>query len=143
MCTGRIGVEVSSIKVSFVVCTYSKELFQDTLVCIDSLVKQDYADKEILLVMDENIELYNMFASSLPYSVKIIQSPNPGLSAARNLGIINASGDIIVFIDDDAKADTNYIQALLKNYDDRDVAGVTGKIFPMTKPNYPEELYWI
>jgi len=131
------------LKVSVIVCTYSRELFSDTLECINSLTGQDYINKEILLVMDKNDELYKMFLDSIPASVKILVNTNPGLSEARNLGIKNANGDIIVFIDDDASADKNYISALLRNYEDVNVVGVVGKILPKEKPGYPEELYWI
>ena len=63
---------MSNIKVSFIVCTYSKELFPDTLECIDSLTKQDHIHKEILLVMGKNYELYEMFLNSIPASVNIL-----------------------------------------------------------------------
>jgi GT2 family glycosyltransferase len=93
--------------------------------------------------MDENDELYRMFLNSLPEPINIIINVHPGLSEARNLGIKNASGDIIAFIDDDAVADKNYLSSLIKNYEDENVVGVGGKILPKEKPNYPEELYWI
>lgn len=131
------------MKISFIVCTYSKELFSDTMKCIDSIIDQNYTDKEILLVMDKNDILYDMYLNSLPKSVNMLVNTNPGLSNARNLGVKNASGDIIVFIDDDAFADKNYITNLIKNYEDENVVGVAGKILPQSKPNYPEELYWI
>jgi len=135
------------MRISFIVCTYNIEFFSDTVACINSLVDQDYVDdhidKEILLVMDENDKLYNMFLFSIPKSVNIIINKRPGLSEARNLGIVNAIGDIIVFIDDDAVADRRYALNVIKNYDDKKVIGTYGKIFPKGKPNYPEELYWL
>lgn len=130
-------------KISFIICTYSTEFFSDTLECISSLTNQDYDNKEIIIVMDKNDELYDMLIRSVPESVNIIINDIPGLSEARNLGIKSANGDIVVFIDDDAIADKNYISNLIKNYDDEKVVGVTGKIFPKGIPNYPEELYWI
>lgn len=131
------------MKISFIICTYSKELFSDAIKCIDSIISQDYSNKEVLLVMDKNDELYNMFSRSVSRQVNIIINTNPGLSNARNLGIENAKGDIIVFIDDDAIAGNNYISNLIRNYEDENVIGVVGKIFPNGKPSYPEELYWI
>jgi GT2 family glycosyltransferase len=131
------------MKISFIVCTYSVEFFSDTIACIDSLVNQDYTDKEILIVMDKNDDLYSMFLSSIPKWVNIIINTQPGLSEARNLGIKNANGDIIIFIDDDAVVDKYYTLNILKNYDDEKVIGVFGKILPKGKPNYPEELCWI
>lgn len=131
------------MKISFIVCTYSKEFFPDTLKCIDSLINQEYDNKEIILVMDKNDDLYDMFTKSLPKSVNIIINKKPGLSEARNIGIKNATGSILVFIDDDASADKHYILNLVKNYKDEKVIGTAGKILPKGKPNYPEELYWI
>lgn len=130
-------------KISFIVCTYSIESVSDTIECLNSLINQDYVNKEIFLVMDKNDELYDIFFRSLPESVNIIINRRPGLSEARNLGIKNASGDIIVFIDDDASANKYYILNLVKNYEDEKVIGVFGKILPKGEPNYPEELYWI
>lgn len=131
------------MKISFIVCTYSKELFPDTLKCIYSLMDQDYDNKEILVVMDKNDELYEMLVTTVPKSVNIIINSHTGLSCARNTGIKNASGDIIVFIDDDAFVDKHYISNLIKNYEDKNVIGTAGKILPDGKPNYPVELYWI
>lgn len=131
------------MKISFIICTYSKELFSDAMKCIDSIISQDYSNKEVLLVMDKNDELYNMFSRSVPRQVNIIINTKPGLSNARNLGIENAKGDIIVFIDDDAMTGNNHISNLIKNYEDENVIGVFGKILPNGKPSYPEELYWI
>ena len=131
------------MKVSLIICTYSIELFQDTLECINSLISQDYEKKEIILVMDVNHELYNMLHNSIPESVNICINSHKGLSEARNLGIKEASGEIIVFIDDDAIADINYLSNLLKNYDKKGVVGVVGKVLPKQIPDYPEELYWI
>ena|SRR3990167_9177507 len=131
------------MKISFIVCTYSMKSFSDTLKCIYSLVNQDYLYKEIVIVMDKNDELYKKFLISVPKSVNIIVNTRSGLSEARNLGIKNVNGDIIVFIDDDAVADKDYILNLIKNYEDGSIVGVGGGILPEKKPNYPEELYWI
>lgn len=131
------------MKVSVVVCTYSLDLVPDTIECINSLLAQDYPDKEILLVMDQNKKLYEILRNSVPDSVKIVINKTPGLSSARNTGIKHAFGDIIAFIDDDATAAPGFLINLMKNYEDPSVVGVGGKILPKGKPAYPEELYWI
>lgn len=111
--------------------------------CIDLLINQDYKDKEILLVMDRNEELYKMFSEHLSKFIRIIINETPGLVHARNKGIINSKGEIVVFIDDDAVIAENYISNLIKNYDDKKVVCVGGKVLPQGKPSCPEELYWI
>jgi len=132
------------MKITFIVCTYSRELLFDTFKCLYSLINQDYrGSKEILLVMDKDEELYNMFNIIVPKSVNILLNEQPGLSNARNTGIKHATGDIIVFIDDDAFADKQFATNLIKNYKDENVIGTAGKILPDGIPNYPEELWWI
>jgi glycosyltransferase involved in cell wall biosynthesis len=126
-----------------VVCTYSLDLVTDTLKCIKSLLEQDYQDKEIILVVDEDEELSKILRESLTESIKIVVNNIPGLSEARNIGIKNATGDIIAFIDDDAIAAPNFISKLVINYTDQSVIGVGGKVLPLGKPAYPEELFWI
>lgn len=84
-----------------------------------------------------------MYHESLPASVDLIINPIPGLSTARNCGIRHATGDIIVFIDDDATAGPDYLAKLFRNYEDETVIGVVGKILPWRTPGYPEELYWV
>lgn len=130
------------MKLSFVVCTYDRELFDDTIKCINSIMAQSYKDKDVILVMDKDEELYNMFIDRL-MGVNILINRGQGLSDARNTGIKNAKGDIIIFIDDDAYIGDNYISNLIKNYEDKKVVGVGGKILPNGSPNYPEELYWL
>jgi GT2 family glycosyltransferase len=118
-------------------------MYNDTLKCIESLRRQSYENKEILLVLDRNEELYNRYRRSLPPTIKILVNEIPGLSNARNIGVKEASGDVIAFIDDDAYADAHYLSKLMRNYEDNNVIGVGGKILPQEKPKYPEELYWI
>jgi glycosyltransferase involved in cell wall biosynthesis len=62
-----------------------------------------------------------------------------GLTAARNIGVTKASGDIILFLDDDVILDSAYIAAILDVYDkdsSNTIGGVSGLItnFKFTSP---------
>lgn len=131
------------MKASVIICTYSLDLLQDTIESVQSVLSQDYPDKEVLLVMDRNEKLYEALSNALPSSVQIVINEVPGLSEARNTGIKHAKGDIIVFIDDDAVAAPGHLSNLMRNYEHENVIGVGGKAIPRGKPSYPEELYWI
>jgi glycosyltransferase involved in cell wall biosynthesis len=134
-------------KLSVIICAYSEKNVDEVLSCIVSVKSQTLQPYEILLVLDPNEELIEFYKSKVNSDVKILVSNGYGLSFARNTGIRNCRGNIIVFIDDDAVADKNWLQNMVKNYDNLDVVGVGGLSRPLWKYKvpkwFPEELYWI
>ena len=72
--------------------------------CVDSILKQDYRDFELILVddgsQDESCQLMNEYAAS-DSRVKAVSKTNGGVSSARNLGLDIAMGDFIQFVDSD------------------------------------------
>lgn len=74
--------------------------------CIDSVLAQDFADCEILLVDDgstdgESGAICDRYAAAHPEQIRVIHKPNGGLGDARNVGLEAAQGDYLVFIDSD------------------------------------------
>ena len=69
--------------------------------CMDSI---DYPDCEIIVVndgsTDNGAEVVEQYAATHPH-VRLINKPNGGVSSARNIGIGNAKGKYIVFVDAD------------------------------------------
>jgi len=90
-------------KISVVICTHTFDRYSDTMDVIKSLNDQTYSNKEIILIIDRNKELYDKFRNDIkPYKdIKLGLSTLHGLSNARNKGVELSSGDIIAFIDDD------------------------------------------
>lgn len=135
------------MKVSVVISTYTKDRCKDVLRCINSILNQTLKPDEIILVLDPVEDLIEFYKEKVPREVRVVASSGFGLSNARNTGIMNASGDIIAFIDDDAWADMYWLERLIENYQDGNVWGVGGKIVPVfdeKRPKWlPEELDWI
>jgi GT2 family glycosyltransferase len=70
--------------------------------CLDSVVKQEYVNREIIVVDDCSQDGLEKRISARHSDIKVITLPaNLGACAARNAGIRAASGEILVFIDDD------------------------------------------
>lgn len=134
-------------EVSVVVSTYSKDRLSYFLDCIESLRKQSFKAVEVILVLDPIANLVEFYKSRLSDDVKIVVSDKCGLSNARNVGVKNARGEIIAFIDDDAVADVNWLENIIKNYEDPDVVSVGGLIRPLWEKGspawFPEELNWV
>jgi glucosyl-dolichyl phosphate glucuronosyltransferase len=82
--------------------------------CIKSLQKQTFQEFEIVLVysifpegLSELFEECNIFA---------LKENSSTLGAARNLGVRNAKGELIVFIDDDAEAPENWLSRIYSTF---------------------------
>jgi len=62
------------------------------------------------------------------YPVQLITEPGWGFGYARNLGVKNASGDIVFFLDSDCYAEPDWIENALSHFDfNPTIAGVTGR----------------
>lgn len=70
--------------------------------CVNSILKQDYRDFEIIIVDDGSNEDTALYCESLSSSiVKVIHQTNQGLAGARNTGVNFATGEWIIHIDSD------------------------------------------
>lgn len=99
---------------------------------LGSLVDQNRCPDEVIIVLkpsgDGSEQIIEKFSSKLPIKT-VIQREGFFVDAVQ-LGIENASGDIILFIDDDAIAEINFVAKYEKFFDHfRNVGGATGIIF--------------
>ena len=123
------------MKVSVILPTYQRE----NLLCqtIKDLLRQDYTDFE-LLVLDQSptheVET-KRFLDSVASHIRYIHFEKPGVVAACNEGVRNASGEILLFIDDDISIpDNKLLERHVRNYEDPLIGGVAGKILDAANP---------
>jgi len=132
--------------VSVVISTYAIERHDLVSKCIASLRAQTLPAHEIILVLEPDKKLLLHYQGEDTKDVKIVISGERGLSSARNAGVATSHGAIIAFIDDDAIAEEEWLENLMRDFDDPTVIGVGGAIIPMweeTRPKwFPEELDW-
>lgn len=89
---------------SIIIPIYNVEKYVEK--CIRSCEAQDISreDYEIVVINDgspdNSLKIVERIADEYP-NIKIISQPNKGLSAARNTGMRNASGDYYMFVDSD------------------------------------------
>lgn len=88
------------VKVSIIVPVYNSEQYLKE--CLDSLVNQTLDDIEIICIndgsTDKSLEILKSYEAK---GITFLSQENKGVSAARNLGIENAHGEFITFVDSD------------------------------------------
>jgi len=127
----RTGLQ-APVLISVVVPTCNRgDLIQE---CLDSLVSQEFPKEAYeIIVIDSSSDdcvkkiignRYQMAAPKMTYFYQKKEGP----SAARNLGIAHAAGDIVYFFDDDCIADNRCLQIIYSAYDRKEIGGVEGRI---------------
>ncbi len=84
--------------------------------CVDSLLRQTWADFELILVDDGSPDNCGAICDEYAAAnsrVKVIHKPNGGLSDARNAGLKIALGAYIAFVDSDDWVAPDYLQRML------------------------------
>lgn len=109
------------IKISVIIPSYKPKAYMKE--CLESLKKQTLSNEEyeIIIVLNGCNEPYH---STLKESMKsllgdkiayrVLQTEEPGVSNARNIGIEAANGEYITFIDDDDIVSPTYLASLLQ-----------------------------
>lgn len=103
------------MKVSVIVPSYRPQSY--TLECLDSLRNQTLPqeDYEVIVILNGEREPYEMFLrKAMPGNGRLLYSPVASACSSRNMGIDNARGEYLCFIDDDDKVSPTYLEELLK-----------------------------
>ena len=126
----------SSLTASVVVCTYSNERLGDLTACLDGLRDQSMPPAEVIVVVDHNDMLHDHLARE-PWLTVLANQHSQGLSGARNTGVEHATGDVVVFIDDDAVPEHDWLEELVAPFADDHVVAVGGRIDPAWPADRP------
>ncbi|MSR20368.1 MAG: glycosyltransferase [Gemmatimonadetes bacterium] len=110
-------------KVSVVVCAYDAAATVDA--CLTSLERLTYPDVEIIFINDGSRDATGDIARSHS-RVRVIDVPNGGLSAARNVGLAAAMGEIVAYTDADVRVDPDWLNYLVQPLLTFDLVGVGG-----------------
>jgi GT2 family glycosyltransferase len=124
------------IKTSIIIPTYNRgKLLCNTL---RNLIGQLPSDGEIVVVdqsdevCSELVEIVKNHNTQIHYYKIFIK----GLPHARNYGLRQALGEIVIFCDDDVIPNHDFIENHLQNYQEGDVGGVGGRIIPNGKQSH-------
>lgn len=96
--------------VSVIIPAYNEERVIES--CISSLKNQSYKNMEVIVVDDGSTDKTKKILSKL--NIKLLEQNHQGPGVARNLGVKNSKGEIIILVDSDMTFDKNYIKELIQ-----------------------------
>jgi GT2 family glycosyltransferase len=114
-------------RVSVLICTYNgARTLPDTCAAVAAL---EYPDLEVIVVDDGSTD--DSAAIAERHGFQVISTDNHGLSSARNTALAAATGEIVVYLDDDAMPDPQWITYLAHTFQRTDYVAVGGPNLPV------------
>ena len=130
------GINMSKIKVSVIIPVFNVEDY--LCECLDSVTNQTLKDMEIICIndgsTDNSIEILKEY-QNLDHRIKIFEQENKGPGFARNVGINNAQGEYIAFLDSDDFLDTKTYEKAYNKCKDLDLDCLFFKITTLDENN--------
>lgn len=116
------------MKASIIICTYGRP--DETARLLTELKGQNRRDFEaIVICQGKKADIERIKDSAEPqYPIRYFYEASPNLPHARNVGIKEASGDVILYLDDDTRPGDTLLEGHINNYTDPKVGIVGGRV---------------
>jgi len=127
------------LKVSVIIP--SKDHYEYLRECLQSIGASNWVPDAELIMIDSSLnEQVRTRNASLVKKLggKCFHEAKKGQAAARNTGIRRASGEIVVFLDDDCVVDKNWLKSLIRNYDAPEVVCCSGRVLSRRRDELSE-----
>lgn len=88
--------------------------------CIESIQRQSYEDIEIVIIDDGSEDMGYSICQKLQKEdnrIRLFHQENRGSVSARKLGVKNAEGELVIFVDGDDYIDKHLIETLINSMD--------------------------
>ncbi|MGH2936559.1 MAG: glycosyltransferase [Solirubrobacterales bacterium] len=133
--------------VSVVVSTYDESRWSQLVACVASLRRQSAPAAQLIVVVDHNAALLDRAREAFAEAIVIDNDHPRGLAGARNAGIAASATDVVAFIDDDARAEPDWLEQLRGCFAAAETVGAGGALIPDWedgRPTWvPPEFYWV
>jgi glycosyltransferase involved in cell wall biosynthesis len=116
-----------ALTVSVVICTRDRP--SDLTRCLSSFAQQTRVPAQILVVDNASHDDATRLAA-VSAGVDYVREDRPGLDIARNTGALHATGDIVVYTDDDVVLHPKWLQQITAAFDHDDIWAVMGLVLP-------------
>jgi glycosyltransferase involved in cell wall biosynthesis len=139
--------ELTDSSVAVVICAYLDERRDLLDLALASLESQTRRADEVVVVIDGN-EALSRHVRARDGDLRVIDlEVRSGLSTARNAGVAACSSEVVLFLDDDAEADPQWVERLTDVIEQPGVLGASGHSQPVWDGRparwLPEEFFWM
>jgi O-antigen biosynthesis protein len=126
---------MQGLKVSAIVCTRDRPAL--LAACLPSILRCAYRRREVLVIDQsrdgQTRDVVSRFQRGAPELI-YIGTTTRGLSAARNVGVAQVTGDVLAFTDDDCLADPDWLGALAAEFEaEPALVAVCGRSLPLVE----------
>ncbi|MGD1861311.1 MAG: glycosyltransferase family 2 protein [Leptolyngbyaceae cyanobacterium] len=134
---------MSSTRISAIICTHNRAQYLGA--AIDSLLAQNFADYEIIVVDNASTDATRAVVEArLPHPrLQYLCEMTLGLSTARNTGAQAAQGKILAYLDDDAEASDGWLQAIASIFDQDAKVAIAGGRVTLIWPDQQTPPKWL
>ncbi len=134
------------LKVTVIIPIYNAESHLTT--CLDSVKNQRFQNLEVLLIddasTDKSVEICQKYVAQDSRFTLLRHETNSGVSAARNTGLDNATGDFLFFLDSDMWIEPGCISRLAKvMVDDKSDMSVCSYILEHNNRNHADSFAYM
>lgn len=115
------------------------------LATAESLSKQDYLNWECLIVLQGEVaqDLPSRLGAILADRLRVFHADEPNASLARNIGLLEARGDVVLFLDDDVNFENpGFLRHHAEHYLDPSRSGVVGQVLGPERVKRQERHRW-
>jgi glycosyltransferase involved in cell wall biosynthesis len=139
-----VSSEIEHMNISVILCTYNRcESLPNTLESLAASVISESAECEVLIVdnnsTDHTREVVEGFCRRWPGFFRYVFEPKQGKSFALNSGILESTGNVLAFLDDDVTVEPAWLQNLTAPLNGREWAGTGGRTLlerPFSAPSW-------
>lgn len=111
--------------VSIIVPVYNTEQYLNA--CLSSILKQSFANFELILVDDGSSDGSGVICDDYAKKdlrISVFHTGNKGVSSARNLGLDQAQGSFVMFVDSDDELSDGALESMVSGVSDFSVGGM-------------------
>lgn len=107
-------LKIKALTISIIIPVYNRE--EHLRLCLEALSQQNIPSEEYEIIVIDDGSQDGSAAVADKFGAKTFRTSNRGPAAARNIGIENAGGDILIFLDSDILVSRDYLQEVRERH---------------------------